>query len=324
MKIKAEVFQKFVEYEAMATAQFKCKIGSFLCDNGGEYINSDFLDFCRSKGIRTLRSVPYNHQQNGRAERLNRTLEDRARTLLMESGMPKSFWSAILCANYTLNRCPTSSTGRVPAVEWYQTKVNYGKLRPFGCVCYVHIPKEKRQKFDSHSAKGMVGYAPIGYRIYDLESKTVRIARNVLFDENLFYKDLAEHSEIFKRASVTEGTCCDDELAEIEQEPTETVDTESSEVPVVRQSSRERKRPSYLDDYEVTIGYCEALLTENSSDPKWNEPKRAEKSRDQLDALVWCLGSGPTSKRYQGATFKMGIAGKAEQAESSSCCGWLR
>ncbi|KAK7580680.1 hypothetical protein V9T40_001309 [Parthenolecanium corni] len=276
LKHKSEVFSKFVEYEAMVSAQFGTKIGSFLCDNGREFINSDVRDFCKKKGIRMLNSVAYNHPSNGRAERLNRTLEDKAGTLLLESGMPKGFWSeAVLCANYLLNRCPTSSTGRVPAAEWYQQEVDYEKLRPFGCVCFVHIPKEKRHKFESHSSKGvMVGYAPIGYRIYNLESKKLQIARNIIFDEGKFYKDLYPAEFVVERNCSEPDDSSDDENCADGDDVSET--SSPSQSPPLRRSSRDKKLPPRFDDYEVTIGYCEAMLVENPADPKWDEPKRAE------------------------------------------------
>lgn len=279
LKKKSEVFEKFVEYEALATSHFGLKIGSFMCDNGKEYINSSVIDFCKKQGIRMLNTVPYNHPQNGRAERLNRTLEDLARTVLGKSGTPKSFWSeAVLYANYCLNRLPTSATGKVPASVWYNRDADYSKLRPFGCVCYVHIPKEKRSKFDSHSQKGiMVGYAEVGYRVYDLESRKVVVARNVIFDEGRYYRDLFAIDDGIQRISDDESDSdMDGEGAPGSADRSPVNTPVKNTVAEPRRSSRERRPPSHLDDYEVTIGYCEALLTENPFDSKWDAPKRVE------------------------------------------------
>ncbi|KAK7588126.1 hypothetical protein V9T40_005371 [Parthenolecanium corni] len=279
LKKKSEVFEKFVEYEALVTSHFGVKIGSFMCDNGKEYVNSSFIDFCKKKGIRVLNTVPYNHPQNGKAERLNRTLEDLARTVLGKSGAPKSFWSeAVLYSNYCLNRLPTTATGKVPASVWYNRDADYSKLRPFGCVCYVHIPQEKRSKFESHSQKGvMMGYAEIGYRIYDVESQKIVVARNVIFDEGRYYRDLFEVESRGRSRSE------DDSDSDSDADTTLTSATQAStnspvtdEVDELRRSSRERKLPSHFDDFEVTIGYCEALLTENPYDSKWDAPKRLE------------------------------------------------
>ena len=215
--------------------------------------------------------------------------------MLSESGLPKSFWSeAILCANYTLNRCPTRSTGKIPAIEWYQNEVNYSKLRPFGCVCFIHIPKEKRQKFDSHSAKGiMVGYATIGYRIYNLETKKVQLARNIVFDEGQFYKDLFTESDQFTRSLDSAVSSDDEGFPDAENTPEKTTEPQVLEL---RRSSRIKKVPARLDNYEVTIGYCEALLVENLSDPIWDEPKHVE-MKSMQDYGVWELVPRPSGVR---------------------------
>lgn len=93
----------------------------------------------------------------------------------MASSMPKKYWSeAILCANFCVNRCPMSSTRLIPAEAWFGRDVEYEKLRQFGCLCYSHVPKEKRHKFGPRSTKYvMVGYAPFAYQLLDLEKGKV-------------------------------------------------------------------------------------------------------------------------------------------------------
>jgi transposase InsO family protein len=284
LKEKSEVFSKLVEYKAMATAQFGTKISSLYTDNGGEYVSSELIEWCKKKGIQTPKTMPYNHQQAGKAERLNQSLLNRARTMLDDSGLPKRFWSeAILCANYILNRCPTRSTGKIPAFEWNR-HANYQKLRPFGCVCYAHVPKEKRKKFDRRSIKGiMVGYAPTGYRIYDLEKQKVIEARNVLFDEGKFYKDLfSTDYYVGARTSKIDNTEVRDESSDINDILEENDDPQEFKV---RRSGRVRTQNVRLKDYE--LGSCEALFTDDL-DPKWEEPKIEEMNIMQRHG-VWEL-----------------------------------
>lgn len=187
-----EVFDHFVEYEALVRADFGFGISSFLCDNGREFIDRDVVDFCKENGIRLLNSMSYNHQKNSCAERLNKTLEDRSQTMLMDTEIPKTFWSeAILCSMFCINRALTKANDKILSVEWYGNEFHFQKLRPFGCVCYTHIPNQKCKKFDSCAERGiMVGYATIAYKIYNLNTKKIVIPRNVLFDETKFYKDL--------------------------------------------------------------------------------------------------------------------------------------
>lgn len=66
-------------------------IRKLRCDNGREYANYDMEMFCRKKGITIEYTAPYCSQSNGKAERLNRTINDRARTVLVESGLSKNY-----------------------------------------------------------------------------------------------------------------------------------------------------------------------------------------------------------------------------------------
>lgn len=190
LKNKAEVFKKFLEYESMVGSHFGSKIARLRCDNGGEYISIQFKDFCKSNGIQLEYTVPYTPEQNGVSERMNRTIIDRARTMLIESDLPEMLWGeAVLTANFLTNRSPTSALidCKTPYEMWYSKKPDLTKLRIFGCVAYAKIPEPKRTKFDPKSKKyRFVGYAVNGYRIWDAETNRIFHARNVVFNESLF------------------------------------------------------------------------------------------------------------------------------------------
>ena len=87
---KSDVYQKCSEYRALVTNRFNCELGALRTDNGGEYVNAKFNDCTKENGIDFQHSLPYRPQQNGRAERLNRSLIERARTALLESGLTPS------------------------------------------------------------------------------------------------------------------------------------------------------------------------------------------------------------------------------------------
>ena len=93
LKNKSEVFEKFKEFEAEVTNQTGQKIKAFRSDNGGEYTSADFKMYLKGKGIRHELTTPYTPQQNGLAERLNRTLQEMALSQLVHAGLPKSFWA---------------------------------------------------------------------------------------------------------------------------------------------------------------------------------------------------------------------------------------
>lgn len=71
MKQKSEVFKKFIDFKNFAERQSDCKLKILRSDNGTEYINKIFDDFCSNNGVLHQKSVPYTPQQNGLAERMN-------------------------------------------------------------------------------------------------------------------------------------------------------------------------------------------------------------------------------------------------------------
>ncbi|GJS33751.1 putative ribonuclease H-like domain-containing protein [Tanacetum coccineum] len=85
--------------------QLNQKVKTIRCDNGTEFKNKDVIEFCRSKGIKREYSNARTPQQNGVAERKNRTLIEAARTMLADSFLPNTFWAeAVSTACYVLNR----------------------------------------------------------------------------------------------------------------------------------------------------------------------------------------------------------------------------
>src|SRR6185312_8038761 len=125
-------------------------------DNGGEYLSRTFATFCKSKGIQQQTTAPYSPQQNGVAERVNRTLVEHARCMLQQRSMGNEFWAeAVSTAAYLKNRSPTKAlvSNMTPEEAWSGKKPSVAHLRIFGCDAYVHIPKEQRSKLDSKSTK---------------------------------------------------------------------------------------------------------------------------------------------------------------------------
>ncbi|RVW77419.1 Retrovirus-related Pol polyprotein from transposon TNT 1-94 [Vitis vinifera] len=77
-------------------------------NNGGEYIDGGFSEYCAAQGIRMEKTIPGTPQQNGVAERMNRTLNERARSMRLHAGLPKTFWAdAVSTAAYLINRGPS-------------------------------------------------------------------------------------------------------------------------------------------------------------------------------------------------------------------------
>ena len=63
-----------------------------LRTDNGEFLNDEFSRFCKDEGAMRYRTIPYIPQQNGLVERMNRTLLERVRCMMLEGGIPKRFW----------------------------------------------------------------------------------------------------------------------------------------------------------------------------------------------------------------------------------------
>jgi transposase InsO family protein len=167
------------------------KIGTLVTDNGGEFVNATMGQVLEKDSTRHQTTQPYTPQQNGIAERSNRTVFDMVRTMLLSSGLPKCYWGeAFNTAIYVINRSPTKSLqGRTPFEVWYGRKPSLRHLRVFGCLAYAHVPKQKRSKLEAHGMKCvMLGYASTqrGYQLLELQNKEVIETRDVRFHEDNF------------------------------------------------------------------------------------------------------------------------------------------
>ncbi|GKA90879.1 putative ribonuclease H-like domain-containing protein [Tanacetum coccineum] len=158
------------------------KVKVIRCDNGTEFKNREMNQFCEMKGILRQFSVARTPQQNGVAERRNRTLIEAARTMLADSKLPTTFWAeAVNTACYVQNRVlvvkPHNKTlyelfhGRTPTLSF---------MRPFGCPVTILNIKDHLGIFDGKADEGFfVGYS--------LNSKAFRVfnSRTRIVEENL-------------------------------------------------------------------------------------------------------------------------------------------
>lgn len=130
----------------------------------------------------------YTPQQNGLSERMNRTLIERAKCMILNANLQNCYWAeAIATAAHIINRSPTRALNNItPEEVWTNKKPDLSHLRIFGCKAMVHIPKECRQKLDKKSRELIfVGYSDStkGYRFIDPKSKQAIMSRDVVFLE---------------------------------------------------------------------------------------------------------------------------------------------
>ncbi|KAJ9546541.1 hypothetical protein OSB04_019084 [Centaurea solstitialis] len=159
-------------------------VRSIRSDHGTEFKNNTLETFFDQKGISQNFSSVRTPQQNGVAERRNRTLIEAARSMLSEANLATQFWAeAVNTACYTQNRSLIVKRFRRTPYELFRNrKPSIKHLHIFGCVCYILNNKDNLGKFDSKSDDGIfLGYSSISktYRVQTIE-ETI----HVKFDES--------------------------------------------------------------------------------------------------------------------------------------------
>lgn len=140
------------------------------------------------------------------AERLNRTLIENARSMLIQSAV--GLWAEeVDSANYLKNRSPTKAiAGKTPEEVWSKKRPDLKNLRTFGCRVLVHISDQKRTKWQPKAEEFIfVGYCEYskGYRVVHPRTKTLKKARDVTFFENIFpSENTGQNIEFFDEYNV--------------------------------------------------------------------------------------------------------------------------
>ncbi|GMF82146.1 unnamed protein product [Phytophthora fragariaefolia] len=150
MKAKSEVLSKFKIYKAAMENATGKTIKRLRSDNGGEYTDKLFKAYLNRNGIKHEKTVPYTPQQNGLAERMNRSLVEMARCMLYHEGIDKKWWAeSVNTAAWIINRIPNSVNIKTPYEIVNKAKPQLKHLKVFGSLGYAHIPDEKRRKLDA-------------------------------------------------------------------------------------------------------------------------------------------------------------------------------
>lgn len=189
LKKKSDVFAAFKEFKAFVENQTNKKIKVFRTDNGTEYSSNEFKQFFKRSGIQHQLTNAYTPQQNGTAERMNRSIVEKAKCLLFDADLPKSYWAeATNMAVYLINRSISAAHGKIPEEIFSGNRINLSNIKLFGTPVMVHIPAEKRQKWDKKSQKLIfVGFDndTKGYRCIDRDTGKLTISRDVIFHEDV-------------------------------------------------------------------------------------------------------------------------------------------
>lgn len=208
LKKKSDTLEKFKVFKNEVENQLNSHIKILRTDNGLEYVNTEFSDYLKKAGIIHQTTTPYTPEQNGTAERFNRTLIEKAKCMLLNAKLPKQYWAdAVHTAAYIINRSPTKSLSyKTPEELWSGWKPNVKHMRIFGCEAMVHLPQEKRKKWDPKAQKMIfIGYCDHskGYRFIIPNSRKVIKSRDATFLESTVKRDyipvqLSENNSVIK------------------------------------------------------------------------------------------------------------------------------
>ena len=189
LKNRQDILASFKTLYHLVKCQTGVRISKLRTDNGSEYLSKVFQHFLSNKGIQHDLTAPYCPEQNGVAERDNRTIVESARSMLLHRNMPLESWGeAVNTAVYILNRVSSRTIlGSTPFQLWYGEKPDISHCREFGSLCYSHIPKQRRQKLDSKARELLfMGYCATtkAYRLWCHKTKKIIVSRDIIFDED--------------------------------------------------------------------------------------------------------------------------------------------
>lgn len=196
---KSAAFECFKQFKALVEKESSCHTNCLITNRGGEYTSNEFNEFCSSNGIKKPLTAAYTPQQNGEAERKNRTILNMVRCMLSGKHLPKEFWAyAVKWSVYVQNRSPTTALeDMTPEEAWSGLKPAVHYFRTFGCVAHVHVPEAQRKKLDDRSVKCIllgVSEESKAYQLYDPIAKRILISRDVKFVESESWKWREESS----------------------------------------------------------------------------------------------------------------------------------
>ncbi|XP_022853910.1 uncharacterized protein LOC111375338 [Olea europaea var. sylvestris] len=271
--------------------QIDRKVKALRTDRGHEYLSKEFRNLCDDKGIIRQLTIPNSSQQNGVAERRNKTLLEMVRFMMAHANLPISYWGdALLTATYILNRVPSKSIPTTPYQLWIGRSPDLSSLRYLGLAAYIHDSSNKFGKLGARGKKCIFirysdqskGYVFIGEN--QDETITEIKSRDVTFLES----DFPSRGEIKKGEPLYE---LDDRVVldgstEVQEETRPPVDPSGRQVFLV-----------FPEDSEEPSSVQEALSC--SAKKKWKN-EMEEEMESMKSNQVWDLVDLPSSQKAIG------------------------
>ncbi|CAL9011160.1 unnamed protein product [Prunus brigantina] len=329
---KSKALDMFKVYKAEVENQLDSKIKVVSSDRGGEFYGrfdekgrnlGPFAKFLQEEGIVAQYTNPGTPQQNGAAERRNRTLIEMIRSLMSCSKLPIFLWGeALKTANYVLNRTPTKSVNKIPYEVWCNRKPSLSHLKVWGSKAEAKFYNPSEKKLDSKTVTCyFVGYPDRtkGYRFY-CPNHTTRFMEtqraifiedendsdteeNFDFDEILENKEPAEKENMLRDTTILPFTDSSDkqispihdernleenQIIEAQQTAVENMQIDQQEQQPnnseLRRSQR-TKRPALSNDYYVYLQESEHDINTTEDPVSFKQAMQSEKCEKWLEAM---------------------------------------
>jgi hypothetical protein len=191
LKLNSDTFTNLSHIFAYVPTQFGRTVKAIQCDNGCEFDNSSTRFFLLSNGTQLQISCPYMSPQNGKVERIIRSVNNVIRTLLIQASLLGRYWAEGLhTATYLLKCLPiTAIQAACPHLALLGSTPSYEHLCVFACTCYPNTTATAPHKLSPRSTWCVFqGYSADhkGYCCLDLLTNCLIVSQNVVFDEDNF------------------------------------------------------------------------------------------------------------------------------------------
>jgi len=182
---KSEIADKLV---SILKLEIKSNMLISLQRDGETEFSGNVSQFLADEGVHERVTPRYDHNANGHIEAVNRRISDSARSILLDSNLPLSYWPfAVAYSTLLSNHVYTHghADGLTPAERLGHVKIPLAKFQRFGSKAEVHIPKElQRGKFSPRSEPGIfLGLTPDGFSMifYSIDQERIFNTRSARF-----------------------------------------------------------------------------------------------------------------------------------------------
>jgi transposase InsO family protein len=188
LRSKADAASVFQLWHKHVTTQTGLPLKVLVTDNG-ELVSKSMKEWCLSLGIDHVVTAPHTSAQNGRAERVHRTILGKARAMRLACHAPSSLWDEFCAtAAYLTNFTATPTLNHKTSYElWFGRRPSLSHLREIGCTAFALIQTHNPKIYQRSNPCILVGYAPNSkaYRLWDSSSGKLFNSFHVTFIEHL-------------------------------------------------------------------------------------------------------------------------------------------